>query len=257
MNPSNNKGQVPADWNEWKKTYRNTIRHSKFEWDFAIDVIPEVIGLKPSQVIPQHPFIGRDGREYHMDFAIISENTKIAIELEGYDKTGNSTGKSKKEHDEFNRRIQHLTRLGWKVLPITNAQFMKDKMGYANEIRQLMATSQSDPVLPAAVSVSPIQRFSNRTVISVISIAAALAVAIVFIVGRNSNNLNQVDNSPTQISSIQTFTNCSDLKGTFPNGIARDQEATRAEDYTNQTVNGDVYFANRKMDRDNDGVMCE
>ena len=257
MNTSDNNGQVPADWNEWKKTYQNTIRHSKFEWDFAIDVIPEVIGLKPSQVIPQHPFIGRDGREYHMDFAIISANTKIAIELEGYDKTGNGTGKSKKEHDEFNRRIQHLTRLGWKVLPITNAQFMKDKMGYANEIRQLMATSQSDPVAPDVISLPPVQRISSKLVLSAVSIAVALALAIVFIVDRNSSELNPIEKTPTQISSTPTFKNCSDLKGSFPNGIARDQEATKAEDYTNQTINSDVYFANRKMDRDNDGVMCE
>ena len=257
MTSSNNKGQAPADWNEWKKTYQNTIRHSKFEWDFAIDVIPEVIGLKPSQVIPQYPFIGRDGREYHMDFAIISENSKIAIELEGYDKTGKGTGKSKKEHDEFNRRIQHLTRLGWKVLPITNAQFMKDKMGYANEIRQLMATSQSNPVAPAVISVPPVQRISSKLVLSAVSIAVVLAAVIVFMVGRNTSELNQVENTPSQISSIPTYKNCSDLKGEFPNGIARDQEATNAEDYTNQTVNGDVYFANRKMDRDNDGVMCE
>jgi hypothetical protein len=257
MTSSNNKGQTPADWNEWKKTYQNTIRHSKFEWDFAIDVIPEVIGLKPSQVIPQHPFVGRDGREYHMDFAIISEHAKIAIELEGYDKTGNGTGKSKKEHDEFNRRIQHLTRLGWKVLPITNAQFMKDKMGYANEIRHLMAKSQPDAVVPAANASSPIQKVSSKLVISAVSIAVALAVVIVFMVCRNSSEMNQIEDTPTQISSIPTFKNCSDLKGTFPNGIARDQETTKAEDYTNQTVNPDVYFANKKLDRDNDGVMCE
>ena len=257
MNSSNNKGQVPADWNEWKKTYQNTIQHSKFEWDFAIDVIPEVIGLKPSQVIPQHPFTGRDGREYHMDFAIISDHAKIAIELEGYDKTGNGTGKSKKEHDEFNRRIQHLTRLGWKVLPITNAQFMKDKMGYANEIRQLMAKSQPDPVVLAAIASSPIQKVSSKLVVSAVSIAVVIAVVIMFLVDRNSSELNQIENTPSQISSIQTFNNCSDLKGMFPNGIARDQEATKAEDYTNQTVNSDVYFANIEMDRDKDGVMCE
>ena len=257
MNPSNNKGQVPADWNEWKKTYQNTIRHSKFEWDFAIDVIPEVIGLKPSQVIPQHPFIGRDGREYHMDFAIISENTKIAIELEGYDKTGNSTGKSKKEHDEFNRRIQHLTRLGWKVLPITNAQFMKDKMGYANEIRQLMATSQSDPVLPAAVSVSPIQRFSNRTVISVISIAAALVIAAVLITRGESTNPDPVQYIPSQSVSSQIFWNCDELKAVFPVGVALDQAAKDKKDFSNPVVNESVFLANQHLDGNGDDVMCD
>jgi hypothetical protein len=118
-NMTESKSKDPADWKEWKKTYQNTIRHSQFEWNFAIEVIPNVKGLKPSQVIPQHPFIGRDGREYHMDFAIITERVKIAIELEGYDKTNTGKGKTRKEHDDFSRRIQDLTRLGWKVLTIT------------------------------------------------------------------------------------------------------------------------------------------
>jgi len=257
MTSSNNKEQAPADWNEWKKTYQNTIRHSKFEWDFAIDVIPEVIGLKPSQVIPQHPFIGRDGREYHMDFAIISENSKIAIELEGYDKTGKGTGKSKKEHDEFNRRIQHLTRLGWKVLPITNAQFMKDKMGYANEIRQLMATSQSDSVAPAAISLPQIQRISSKFVLSAVSIAVVLAVVIVFMVGRNSSDSDPALNLPLQDPYGQKFVNCDELKAVFPGGVALDQAAKDKKDFSNPVVNESVFLANQHLDGNGDDVMCD
>ena len=257
MNSSNSKGQVPADWNEWKKTYQNTIRHSRFEWDFAIDVIPEVIGLKPSQVIPQYPFIGRDGREYHMDFAIISDHAKIAIELEGYDKTGNGTGKSKKEHDEFNRRIQHLTRLGWKVLPITNAQFMKDKMGYANEIRQLMAKSQPDPVVPAAITSSPIQKVSSKFVVSAVSIALALAIAIVFVFGRDSTDSDRVGIIPSQFDSGQKFRNCEELNAVFAGGVARDQASRDKKDYSNPVINESVYLANPKLDGNNDGVMCD
>ena len=257
MNSSNSKGQVPADWNEWKKTYQNTIRHSRFEWDFAIDVIPEVIGLKPSQVIPQYPFIGRDGREYHMDFAIISDHAKIAIELEGYDKTGNGTGKSKKEHDEFNRRIQHLTRLGWKVLPITNAQFMKDKMGYANEIRQLMAKSQPDPVVPAAITTSPIQKVSSKFVVSAVSIALALAIAIVFVFSRDSTDSDRVGIIPSQVDSGQKFRNCEELNAVFAGGVARDQASRDKKDYSNPVINESVYLANPKLDGNNDGVMCD
>lgn len=113
MNTRNTSGTpVPADWSEWKKHWRTTIRHSEFEWDFAMDVIPAVIGLQPSQVTPQHPFVGIDGRQYHMDFAIVTEKVKIAIELEGFDKDNSGGGQSKKQHDEFNRRIQSLTALG-------------------------------------------------------------------------------------------------------------------------------------------------
>ena len=257
MTSSTNNAQVPADWREWKKTYQNIIQHTKFEWDFAVDVIPAVIGLKPSQVIPQHPFVGRDGREYHMDFAIIFENVKIAIELEGYDKNGNGTGKSKKEHDEFNLRIQDLTRLGWKVLPITNAQFMKDKMGYANEIRQLMVTSQSDPVAPAVISVPPIQRFSNRTVISVISIAAALVIAAVLITRGESTNPDPVQYIPSQSVSSQIFRNCDELKAVFPGGVALDQAAKDKKDFSNPVVNESVFLANQHLDGNGDDVMCD
>ena len=134
------------DWGEWNRKWQRTITaQSPFEWNFAMDVIQKVPGLGPNNVTPQQPFIGNDGRERHMDFAIEVDEIKIAIEVEGWDKTGEKRGKNKQEHDEFNRRIQSLESQGWRVLTVTNAQFMADPAHYANLIRQLILQGPKTP----------------------------------------------------------------------------------------------------------------
>ncbi|NBO53750.1 MAG: hypothetical protein EBU84_03980, partial [Actinobacteria bacterium] len=110
---------IPADWKEFRNKHKDLIRHSKYEWDFVNDVLVNVPGLKPSQVFPQHEFVGKDGRTYHMDFAIITENVKIAIELEGFDKKGQKRGPSHADHSKQIERLQALTLNGWKPFPIT------------------------------------------------------------------------------------------------------------------------------------------
>ena len=250
----------PADWNEWKKLYKDTIRHTQFEWDFAIDVIPEVVGLKPSQVIPQHPFTGRDGREYHMDFAIITEKVKIAIELEGYDKTNSGAGKSKKEHDEFNLRIQHLTRLGWKILTITNAQFKRDPMGYANQIRQLMLEPQM-PESATKIVVVPdnteLSKVIKKTGTAGFAIIILLLGILIYFFAQNSETSDSGQNEVPISATQEVFKNCDALKRTYPNGIAQSQAAKDRKQYSNPIVNESVYNANRKLDGNNDGVMCD
>jgi len=251
---------VPADWKEWKKLWKDTIRHTQFEWDFAIDVIPEVVGLKPSQVIPQHPFTGRDGREYHMDFAVITEKVKIAIELEGYDKTNSGTGKSKKEHDEFNLRIQHLTRLGWKILTITNAQFKRDPMGYANQIRQLMLEPQaSEP--PTKIVVVPDNTELNKVIKKTGSIGVAIIILLlgilIYALAQNGDTSGSVQNNVPISASPEIFKNCDALKRTYPDGIARSQSDKDKKIYSNPIINESIYNANIKLDGNDDGVMCD
>lgn len=140
-------------WREWNDKWRKVIvAQSGFEWNFATKVIQIVPGLKPSQVTPQRSFVGNDGRERHMDFGIEVGNQRIAVEVEGWDKTGEDRGKNKAEHDEFNRRVQSLSADGWKVMTVTNAQFMKDPGFYAAQIRQFMlpasSTDGSTPLAP-------------------------------------------------------------------------------------------------------------
>jgi len=133
----------PKTWKEWIKKYQNVITHSQFEWDFAKDVLPYVVDLQPSQVIPQYPFTNLDGHACRMDFAVIVDKVKIAIELEGYDKTNSGRGPTKEEIYDLASRQQALTRGGWESLPIFNAQFKKDPMLYANMIRQLILVQQN------------------------------------------------------------------------------------------------------------------
>ena len=139
-------GEELNDWRSWDQKWQRIITgQSGFEWNFAKEVIQKVPGLGPNNVTPQQSFIGNDGRQRHMDFAIEVDDVKIAIEVEGWDKTGENRGKNKEEHDEFNRRIQSLESQGWRVLTVTNAQFMADPAHYANLIRQLILQGPKAP----------------------------------------------------------------------------------------------------------------
>ena len=135
------------DWDGWNKKWQRIITaQSPYEWNFAQKVIRKVPGLNPNDVTPQQSFTGNDdGIERHMDFAIKVDGVKIAIEVEGWDKTDKNQGKNKREHDEFNRRIQSLESQQWRVLTVTNKQFMTDPAHYANHIRQLILQGSKAP----------------------------------------------------------------------------------------------------------------
>ena len=280
----------PADWSEWKRINQNTIHHTPYEWDFAMDVITKVVGLKPSQVKPQYPFTGTDGREYRMDFAIITKRIKIAIELEGWDKTNSKSGKNKKEHDEFNRRLQDLTIQGWTTLPVTNAQFKLDKMKYITMIRQLISDPQPAPVVVVnqdnSEVLSSIEDMSGmvrklasnqkenspitvvhdnsssltsikKTGVVGIAVIAALLVILIFTLSKNVGAPGPTPANQAPIGEPQEFKNCAALKVKYPNGVAQSQEDKDRKLYSNPVINSSVYNANQKLDANGDGVMCD
>ena len=281
---------APADWSEWRKHWRSTIKHTEFEWDFAMDVIPAVIGLQPSQVTPQHPFVGIDGRQYHMDFAIVTEKVKIAIELEGFDKDNSGSGQSKKQHDEFNRRIQSLTALGWKPLTITNAQFKSDPMHYANLIRQIIlepnskkiivekqdnteilesikklsgvvrkldSTSKESPAITVVHSDSEALTSIKKIGVAGITVIAALLAALIFAFSKNGDTPPSTPVIQSPVSAPTVFKNCAALNSVYPGGVAQSQEAKDKKSYSNPIVDRSVYDANRKLDGNDDGVFCD
>ena len=51
-----------------------------------------------------------------------------------------------------------------------------------------------------------------------------------------------------------TYKNCTELRKDYPRGVARDAKSAKA---TGATVNAKVYNANKKSDRDKDGIACE
>jgi hypothetical protein len=291
MNKQNSSGTpAPADWSEWRKHWRSTIKHTEFEWDFAMDVIPAVIGLQPSQVTPQHPFVGIDGRQYHMDFAIVTEKVKIAIELEGFDKDNSGSGQSKKKHDEFNRRIQSLTALGWKPLTITNAQFKFDPMHYANLIRQIMlepnskkiivekqdnteilesikklsgvvrklgSTSKESPAITVVHSDSEALTSIKKIGVAGITVIAALLVALIFALSKNGDTPPSTPVIQSPASAPTVFKNCAALNSVYPGGVAQSQEAKDRKSRSNPIVDRSLYDANRKLDGNDDGVFCD
>ena len=287
-NPSDT--PAPADWSEWRKHWRSTIKHTEFEWDFAMDVIPAVIGLQPSQVTPQHPFVGIDGRQYHMDFAIVTEKVKIAIELEGFDKDNSGSGQSKKQHDEFNRRIQSLTALGWKPLTITNAQFKSDPMHYANLIRQIIlepnskkiiaekqdtteilesikklsgvvrkldSTSKESPAITVVHSDSEALTSIKKIGVAGITVIAALLAALIFAFSKNGDAPPSTPVIQSPVSAPTVFKNCAALNSVYPGGVAQSQEAKDKKSYSNPIVDRSVYDANRRLDGNDDGVFCD
>ena len=291
MNTRNPSGTpAPADWSEWRKHWRSTIKHTEFEWDFAMDVIPAVIGLQPSQVTPQHPFVGIDGRQYHMDFAIVTEKVKIAIELEGFDKDNSGSGQSKKQHDEFNRRIQSLTALGWKPLTITNAQFKSDPMHYANLIRQIIlepnskkiiaekqdtteilesikklsgvvrkldSTSKESPAITVVHSDSEALTSIKKIGVAGITVIAALLAALIFAFSKNGDAPPSTPVIQSPVSAPTVFKNCAALNSFYPGGVAQSQEAKDKKSYSNPIVDRSVYDANRRLDGNDDGVFCD
>jgi len=291
MNKQNTSGTpAPADWSEWRKHWRSTIKHTEFEWDFAMDVIPAVIGLQPSQVTPQHPFVGIDGRQYHMDFAIVTEKVKIAIELEGFDKDNSGSGQSKKQHDEFNRRIQSLTALGWKPLTITNAQFKSDPMHYANLIRQIIlepnskkiftekqdnteilesikklsgvvrkldSTSKESPAITVVHSDSEALTSIKKIGVAGITVISALLVALIFALSKNGDTPPSTPVIQSPASAPTVFKNCAALNSVYPGGVAQSQEARDKKSYSNPIVDRSVYDANRRLDGNDDGVFCD
>lgn len=86
-----------SSWAEWSHKWKPLILKQRgylgHEWAFAQNVIMEVPGLKPSEVIPQYPFNDNDGVERYIDYAIFVGALKIAIEVEGWDKSNSGHGK--------------------------------------------------------------------------------------------------------------------------------------------------------------------
>ena len=67
--------------------------------------------------------------------------------------------------------------------------------------------------------------------------------------------------SAAPVAGARVFANCDALHRTYPHGVgrkgARDHVSGRSKPVTNFAVSTAVYNANRKSDRDNDGVACE
>jgi hypothetical protein len=246
---------IPADWKEFRNKHKDSIRHSKYEWDFVNDVLVNVPGLKPSQVFPQHEFVGKDGRTYHMDFAIITENVKIAIELEGFDKKGQKRGPSHADHSKQIERLQALTLNGWKPFPITNSQFKNDEHGYAIAIRQLLSSGTESEVNSQRRD----ERLNKKRFVF-LGLLIVFATLIFLAIVESRPDQTPVTTQPSS-QTIREFKNCDLLRQKYPDGIVRDTQVLNNPEVVkpgeNPLVDKELYKINEKLDGDGDGRVCD
>ncbi|NKI35147.1 DUF559 domain-containing protein [Wenzhouxiangella sp. XN79A] len=94
---------------------------SRYEELFLRTVLPRVPNLDLHYLQAQMSFEDLDGKRRYCDFAIAeTEDLKVAIEIDGYDKTGRGQGMTRNEFLDWQRRQAGLTSQGWHVLRFAN-----------------------------------------------------------------------------------------------------------------------------------------
>lgn len=124
-------------WEDWLSRHRAVLKTApgEHEWRFATEVLTKVRGLDPAHVYPQHPFTDGDGGRRRMDFAVLPlRGVQVALEIDGWDKTGERHGMSRSAFEDFVFRATELSSQGWLVLRFTNQRFIADPIGCAKTI---------------------------------------------------------------------------------------------------------------------------
>ncbi|RMH13023.1 MAG: hypothetical protein D6701_12760 [Gemmatimonadetes bacterium] len=93
-----------------------------YEAFFAEQVLPRVTGLSPDIVRCQREYTDGKGVARRVDFAIEEGPlVRIAIEVDGWDKSGRGRGMTRTEFMAWSRRELDLTSRGWTVLRFPNS----------------------------------------------------------------------------------------------------------------------------------------
>ena len=123
---------------EWLKA--NAARFgSDYERLFASNVLSLVAGIRYESLSAQYPFKDNDGKQRYCDLVINEEgDVRIAIEIDGYDKSGTGTGMSHPEFVDWQRRQSALTSQGWRVLRFANRDVREHPQRCAREISVLL-----------------------------------------------------------------------------------------------------------------------
>jgi hypothetical protein len=93
-----------------------------YERRYVEKVLAHVDGLDWDAVSPQTTFVDREGRRRRIDFTIIEgEWVRIAIEVDGFDKTGRGSGMTRTEFADWSRREQEINEQGYRVIRVANS----------------------------------------------------------------------------------------------------------------------------------------
>jgi very-short-patch-repair endonuclease len=117
---------VAEKWRPFLQKHGSTlVKNHGWELRFFSDVLSQVSSLRPEHVSPQHPFQDMKGGRRYIDFAIRIDERRLAVEVDGFDKTGGG-GPTPETHIDFTERQNALSLQGWTVLRFTNRQFSRD-----------------------------------------------------------------------------------------------------------------------------------
>lgn len=116
--------------NEWElfiqANYREIDENTHYESTFVRLVLSRVSSVTPSQVKCQYKFTDSQDKKRRIDFVIeINGKPRLALEVDGYDKTGSGRGMTKDEFNDFSYRQNEIAKRGMHVLRFSNLEFTK------------------------------------------------------------------------------------------------------------------------------------
>jgi hypothetical protein len=111
------------DWGQWKEEYLPRLKDDRggFELRFLEKVLMRIQSLDPSDVESQTHFVDLSGTDRYIDFTIQEgEDVRLALEVNGWDKTGRGSGMTKREFQTSSFRELSMKAQGWTLLPFAN-----------------------------------------------------------------------------------------------------------------------------------------
>jgi len=137
-------GARPMDADEFIAANEITLREPKnhgWEKKFVDRVLRQVNGLDFSNVRAQSPLRDAAGKYRRIDFTIEEpgeRGVRIALEVDGWAKTGSGEGMSRADFLDWFRREQAVLSQGWRVLRFANPQVRDEPAECARLIQRML-----------------------------------------------------------------------------------------------------------------------
>ena len=113
-----------AEISAWIEAHRADLGPSKarYEKRFAREILPHVDELRLSDVETQTSFRDLNGKQRRIDFTIREGEVRVAIEIDGWDKTGRGAGMTHSEFVDWMEREAAIVAQGWRLIRFSNTQ---------------------------------------------------------------------------------------------------------------------------------------
>lgn len=161
-----------TNWRDWDSQFRQAIwaeraalSDKSYEWEFAKSVLQQVTGLNPGELNPQHTVtIGNPPRSYRIDFAILKDGIKYAIEVHGFDKSGSGKGPTSQQQTDRNKRERELMQDGWVVLNFSNSEISNDPRKCRLDLEAALSApvAKNSPMRTPSRSAKPTPKTSSE-----------------------------------------------------------------------------------------------